>query len=115
MATGIADRAAPDRIARYTLAPETFGLRRARLEDLAGGGPAENARIALEILEGKSGPVRDAVLLNAAAALYVAGAAGDLDAGLALARQSLDQGKAIEVLKRVRQITQSGHGSTGSP
>jgi len=105
----------PARTARYTLVPETFGIRRARPEQLKGGAPAENARIAQEVLDGKPGPVRDAVLLNAAAALYVAGAAGDLDSGLALARQSLDQGKALEVLKKVRQITQSGHGSTGSP
>ncbi len=105
----------PDRIARYTLVPETFGIRPARVQDLTGAGPAENARIALDLLQGKQGPVRDAVLLNTAAALYVAGAAGDLNSGLALARQSLDQGKALEVLKRVRQITQSGHGSTGSP
>jgi anthranilate phosphoribosyltransferase len=100
-------KADPDRIARYTLVPETFGLQRARVQDLTGAGPAENARIALEVLEGKTCPVLDAVLLNAAAALYVAGAAGDLNSGLALARQSLDQGKALEVLKRVRQITQS--------
>lgn len=98
-------KADSERIARYTLVPETFGFRRARVEDLAGGGPAENARIALEILEGKIGPVRDAVLLNAAAALYVAGAAGDLDSGLALARQSLDQGKAKAVLEKVHRIS----------
>ena len=108
-------KADPERTARYTLVPETFGLRRSGPEQLKGGAPAENARIAGEVLAGKPSPVRDAVLLNAAAALYVAGAAGDLDSGLALARQSLDQGKALEVLKRVRQITQSGHGSTGSP
>ena len=95
----------PDRLARYTLAPETFGLRRARVQDLTGGGPAENARIALEILDGETGPVRDAVLLNAAAALYVAGAAGDLDSGLALARQSLDKGKAKAVLEKAKRIS----------
>ena len=94
-----------ERIARYTLVPETFGFRRARVQDLTGGGPAENARIAVEVLGGGGGPVRDAVLLNAAAALYVAGAAGDLDSGLALARQSLDQGKAKAVLEKVKQIT----------
>ena len=98
-------KADPEQIARYTLVPETFGIRRARVQELTGGGPAENARIALEILGGKSGPVRDAVLWNAAAALYVAGAAGDLDSGLALARQSLDQGKAKAVLEKVKRIS----------
>jgi anthranilate phosphoribosyltransferase len=95
----------PDRIARYTLVPETFGIRRARVQELTGGDPKENARIALEILNGKAGLVRDAVLLNAAAALYVAGAAGDLNSGLALARQSLDQGKAKGVLESLRRIS----------
>ena len=98
-------KADPDRIARYTLVPETFGLRPARPEQLKGGAPTENARIAQMVLEGEAGPVRDAVLLNAAAALYVAGSAGDLNSGLALARQSLDQGKAKSVLEKVRRIS----------
>ncbi len=101
-------KADPDKVARYTLAPETFGIRRARIQDLAGGSPLENARIAREILDGSAGPVRDAVLLNAAAALYVAQLAGDFDAGLALARQAVDSGKAKRVLEKVKQITQHG-------
>lgn len=96
------------RMARYTLVPETFGIRRARLEEIRGGTAAENARIALDVLEGKSGAVRDAVLLNAAAALYVAGAAGDIANGLALARDSADRGKALEVLEKVKRITPRG-------
>ncbi len=99
-----------NRTARYQLLPETFGIRRARLEELRGGSPAENARIAEDVLTGKSGAVRDAVLFNAAAALYVAQAAGDIDSGLALARQSLDQGKAGAVLEKVRRMT---HEQTG--
>lgn len=99
-----------ERMARYQLVPETFGIRRARLEEIRGGPPAQNARVAEEVLSGKPGPVRDAVLLNAAAALYVAGAAGDIDAGLALARRALDQGKAREVLEKVKRIT---HEQTG--
>ena len=98
-------KADPERIARYTLVPETFGLRRARPEQLTGGAPAENARIAQQVLDGEAGPVRDAVLLNAAAALVVAGMAGDLGAGLALARQALDQGKAKAVLEKIRRVT----------
>lgn len=95
----------PQRTARYTLVPETFGIRRARLEEIRGGDVQENARIAREVLDGKSGPVRDAVLINAAAALYAAGAAGDLANGLALARESVDRGKAKEVLEKIRRIT----------
>lgn len=95
----------PERIARYSLVPETFGIRRARLEELRGGSAEENARIARGLLDGKEGAVRDAVLLNAAAALYVAGVAGDLAHGLILAREALDRGRAREVLEKVRQIT----------
>ena len=95
----------PERIARYTLVPETFGIRRALLRDLIGGAPAENARIAQRVLGGDKGPIRDAVLLNAAAALYAAGAAGDLDSGMVLARQALDTGKAASVLEKVKRIT----------
>lgn len=95
----------PQRVARYTLVPETFGIRPVRLEEIRGGTSAENARIALDVLAGKAGAVREAVLLNAAAALYVAGAAGDIANGLALARDSLDRGKAMAVLEKVRRIT----------
>ena len=95
----------PQRTARYTLVPETFGIQRARLEEIRGGDVQENARIARDLLDGRLGPVRDAVLINAAAALYVAGAAGDLANGLALARESVDRGKAKEVLEKIRRIT----------
>lgn len=94
----------PDRFAHYSIVPETFGLRRARLEELRGGAAPENARIAEEILSGKQGAVRDAVVFNAAAALYVAGAVGDLSAGISLAAQSIDHGQAISVLQQVRSI-----------
>lgn len=92
-------------VARYTLVPETFGLRRVRLEDVRGGSAAENARIATEVLAGKPGPVREAALFNAAAALYVCGMGGDLDGALMLARQALDSGKARQVLEQVIQAT----------
>ena len=92
-------------VARWTLVPETFALRRARLEELRGGAAAENARIAGDVLGGKPGPVREAVLLNAAAALYVGGIGGDLSGALTLARQALDSGKARAVLERVVQVT----------
>lgn len=105
----------PIRFARYTITPETFGIRKVCMEEIRGGSPQENARTAGEVLAGKIGPVRDAVVLNAAAALYVAGAAGDLGQGVTLVSQALDRGKALAVLEKVRQITQSGHGSTGSP
>lgn len=93
------------RLARYTLTPETFGIPPARLSDLKGTTAAENARIAQAVLDAQPGSVREAVLFNAAAALYVAGAAGDFNAGLILARWSLDRGKAREVLELVKRLT----------
>ncbi|NOY86636.1 MAG: anthranilate phosphoribosyltransferase [Deltaproteobacteria bacterium] len=88
-----------------TLEPEDYGINRAKKGVLKGGTPEENAAISLEILQGGNGPVRDAVLLNTAAALEMAGVAGDMREGLDLAAHSIDRGLAIGVLERVRSIT----------
>ncbi|MBI3615235.1 MAG: anthranilate phosphoribosyltransferase [Candidatus Omnitrophica bacterium] len=98
----------PQRFADYTVTPEMFGIPKARLEQIRGGSPQENARIAEKVLSGETGPVRDAVCFNAAAALYVSGAAGDLNAGLTLAANSLDRGKARAVFEALKQITRAG-------
>jgi anthranilate phosphoribosyltransferase len=71
-----------------------LGLPRARLADLAGGDAQANAAIVRAVLDGEPGPRRDIVLVNAAAALWIAGAEGDLAGGLARARRSLDSGAA---------------------
>ena len=73
---------------------------------LKGGGPRDNAAILLNILEGKEkGPMRDAALLNAAAALVVGGLAGDLAEGVSLALNAVEEGKALGVLENVRALT----------
>jgi anthranilate phosphoribosyltransferase len=74
--------------------PEDFGIERATPADLVGGDAAENAGIARAVLAGESGPRRDIVVLNAAAALFVAEAAVDLGGGIELARHSIDAGAA---------------------
>jgi anthranilate phosphoribosyltransferase len=84
----------------YQLDATELGLPRASPEDLRGGGPAENAAIARELLQGASGPRRDVVLLNASAALRAAGIARDWREGLALSAEALDQGRAAAVLER---------------
>ena len=84
----------------YQLDAVDLGLPRASREDLRGGGPAENAVIAREILEGAAGPRRDVVLLNASAALRAAGIARDWREGIALSAEALDQGRAAAVLDR---------------
>jgi anthranilate phosphoribosyltransferase len=84
----------------HTLDPAALGLRPARPEDLAGGDAVANADVARSVLGGTPGPARDIVLLNAAAALTVAGTAGDPAEGLALAAASIDDGRAGAVLER---------------
>jgi len=95
----------PKGVARYTVTPETFGIPKQSLKAIQGGSPEENAKAACALLSGGSGPLRDAVVFNAAAALYVAGVAGDLNAGVAMASEALKRGKAQAVLEKVTQIT----------
>ena len=76
------------------ISPEEVGIRRASLGELQGGDAAKNAEIIRRVLAGDSGPARDIVVLNAAAALWVAGAAATLQAGVELAGQSIDAGAA---------------------
>ena len=86
----------------FTVAPEDAGLPRAPAEALKGGDPAQNA-VALEaLLNGAPGAYRDVVLLNAAAALIVAGRAHDLREGAAIAARAIDEGAALGVLTRLR-------------
>lgn len=83
----------------YEITPEQFGLKRCRKEELAGGEPEENARIALEILKGATGPKRDAVILNAGAAIHIASDNLSLEEGMKKAKEMIDSGKALEQLK----------------
>jgi len=86
----------------FTVAPEDAGLPRAPASALRGGDPAENAAALEALLNGAPGPYRDVVLLNAAAALIVAGRAHDLREGAAMAARAIDEGAALGVLKRLR-------------
>jgi len=89
------------------LDPSRHGIARASLEDLRGGDAGESARVARAVLDGAPGPARDVVLLNAGAALEVAGVVTDLDEGIALAAASIDDGKAAGTLER--WVAVSGH------
>jgi anthranilate phosphoribosyltransferase len=91
----------------YILEPPELGLPLAPLETMRGGGPAENAAIARELLGGAKGPRRDVVLLNSAAALRAAGLAGDFKEGIGLAAEALDSGRAGEVLERWAKASQA--------
>ena len=83
----------------YVIAPEDFGFGRCKKEDLKGGTPAENAQITLDILNGVKGHKRNAVLLNAGAALYIGGKAKDVKEGVVLAAELIDSGKALATLQ----------------
>jgi anthranilate phosphoribosyltransferase len=91
----------------YILEPAELGLPVAPLDTMRGGGPAENATIARELLGGAKGSKRDVVLLNSAAALRAAGLAGDFKEGIGLAAEALDSGRAGEVLERWAKASQA--------
>ena len=91
----------------YTITPEQFGLTRCAKEDLVGGTPEENAAITRAILNGEKGPKRDAVLMNAGAALYIGQKADSLSAGIALAAELIDSGKAAAVLENLIKVSNS--------
>lgn len=83
----------------YIITPEQFGFTRCKKEELAGGTPEENAAIARAILKGEKGPKRDAVVLNSAAALYIAKKVQTLEEGIRLAQETIDSGLAEKQLE----------------
>jgi anthranilate phosphoribosyltransferase len=89
-----------DGIERYTVEPGDLGLPVAAPDELTGGDPAENARIARAILGGERGPRRDLAVLNAGAAIYAAGGAASLTRGVRAAEAAIDDGAATATLER---------------
>lgn len=87
------------------IAPEDFGFARCTKEDLKGGTPEENAAITREILQGMPGHKRNAVLMNAGAALYIGGKADSMQDGIHLAAEIIDSGKAMETLNRLINLS----------
>jgi anthranilate phosphoribosyltransferase len=92
------------KVKRYTVSPQDAGLEKSSLEALKGGDAKENAEILRAIFSGEKGPKRDAVLMNSAAALMVSGKASNLRSGVHLAAESLDQGRALAVLEKMRAL-----------
>jgi len=103
------------RVRRLTLAPEDFGLPRHPEGAIAGGGPEENRARLGTILEGAPGPWRDAVVANAAAALWVAGLAPDVREGARLAASTLDSGAAASALTRLIAVSRRHAGPAEGP
>ena len=92
----------------FEIKPEDVGLPRVKPEALRGGDADANAKALQDVLEGKNTPYRDVALLNAAAALVVAGKAKNLAAGLDLAAQSVDSGEAEGRLDRLIVVSNDG-------
>lgn len=89
----------------YTITPEEFGMERCQKEDLVGGTPEENAKITLDILRGEKGHKRNAVLLNAGAALYIGGRAASMKEGVELAASLIDSGAALGTLEKLIEVS----------
>ena len=89
----------------FTIKPEDFGFARCTKEDLQGGSAQQNAQITKEILQGAKGHKRNAVLLNAGAALYIGNKASSLEEGINLAMQLIDNGKAYATLDNFIKVS----------
>lgn len=93
-------------IKNYTITPEQFGFERCTKDDLLGGTPEENAAITRGILSGEiKGHKRNAVLLNAGAAIYIGGKADSMEDGVKLAAELIDSGKALEALNKFIELS----------
>ncbi|MGE4211782.1 MAG: anthranilate phosphoribosyltransferase [Candidatus Methanomethylophilaceae archaeon] len=82
----------------FEMSPDEFGLPMGKREDLTGGTPAQNAAVTRSVLNGEEGTRRNAVLINAGSALYIAGKAGDIGRGIDLAARTIDSGAAASKL-----------------
>ncbi len=89
----------------YEINPSEFGISLCKKEDLLGGEAAYNAKIAIGVLKGEKGPKRDIVLLNAGCAIYIADIAKSLGEGIKKAEESIDSGRALEKLEKLREVT----------
>jgi anthranilate phosphoribosyltransferase len=94
-------------VRRWTFEPADHGIARASLDDVVGGSPQQNAAAIRSVLDGETGPRRDIVVLNAAAGLFAADLAGDMDEALALAGEAIDRGAARGALDKMIEVSTS--------
>lgn len=90
------------------ITPEDFNFKRCSKEELKGGTPKENARITLDILNGQKSSKRDAVLMNAGAALYIGDKVSSMEEGIMMAADIIDSGKALETLNKLIEHSNRG-------
>jgi anthranilate phosphoribosyltransferase len=113
--SGVAYIVAGDVIERRPIDATALGFKRAATARLAGGTPDENARLTEAVLRGESGTRRDVVLLNAAAALLVAGVVGQMEDGIERAALTIDAGLAAQLLEILRAERRAAEAATGAP
>ena len=92
---------------RFAIQPEDFGIRRSPLDSIRAQGPEDSVRIIISVLDDTPGPARDIVVLNAGAAIYVAGLAESLKEGVQKADRAIASGEARNRLDRLVVLTQS--------
>ena len=92
-------------ISTYTVRPSDFGIETADISKIIGGTPEENAKITLDILNNQKGPKYDITVLNAAAAIAAGGGSVTIKDALPLARDSIESGKALLALEKLKEIT----------
>jgi len=95
------------KVENLIFSPEDFGISRGMREDIVGGDDRENAELTLGILRGEKGTKRDIVLINAAAALMVAGRANDMKTAVAQAQETIDSGNAMKKFEEIRKVSNS--------
>ena len=91
------------KIVSYTFDPQEYGFKLCKIDDIAGGEPAENAQIIKRILNGEKGPKRDIVVVNAAAALYVGKIVDSIEEGIKMAINLIDSGKALRKYNELKE------------
>ncbi|MDD5545820.1 MAG: anthranilate phosphoribosyltransferase [Candidatus Omnitrophica bacterium] len=95
------------KVKTYEISPRDFGIKKARPGDLKGGEPAENAKIAMDILSGEKGPKYDIVVLNAGCAIYAADKASSIKEGIKSAEESIESGMALGKLQELKEAASS--------
>lgn len=93
------------RVKTYTVKPGDFGIKKAKPVDLKGADCAFNAKLTMDLLNGKKGPQRDIIVLNAGAALYASDIAKDIKTGISLAEESIDTKSAMRKLEQLKGMT----------